>query len=110
MGFFTQYTEVDALNKIEAINMEMREICALIHANGNLINSKNSSFIRQHCENIVFHINDYENIKSKLSEYDKTMLMGKTINVWNGEQVGIFMWEYYLSNVMRQLQHDINIF
>ena len=73
MGFFTQYTEVDALNKIEAINMEMKEICALIHANANLINSKNSSFIRQHCENIVFHINDYENIKSKLSEYDKTI-------------------------------------
>lgn len=107
MRFFTQYTEVDALKKVESINREMREISASIHANANLICRNNLFAIKYHFSNIVSLAEKYEEIKSKLSEHERTMMMGKTITSWNGEQIGIFMWEYYLSNVMKRLHSDI---
>ncbi len=108
MGFFTQYTENDALKKVESINREMREISASIHANANLICRNNLFVIKYHFANMVSLAEKYEKIKSKLSEYERIKMMGRTITSWNGEQVGIFMWEYYLSNVMKRLSSDIN--
>jgi hypothetical protein len=36
------------------------------------------------------------------------MFLGATVDVWNGERVGVIMWEEYIGNVMERLNHDIN--
>lgn len=36
------------------------------------------------------------------------MMMGATVDVWNGERVGLIMWEHYLRNVLPRLHQDIN--
>lgn len=108
MGFFTKDTEADALKKIESINREMREISASIHLNYDMIDGRNRSDIRNHFSNIVSLVKSYEKIKSNLQEWERGMLLGATVEAWNGEVVGVFKWETYLSNVMERLYHDIN--
>lgn len=108
MGFFTKDTEADALKQIEKINREMREISALVHLNYNMIEGRNRSKIRLHYNVIVGYAQKYDRIKSNLSDYERGMLMGATVNVWNGERVGVFTWETYLRNTLNQLNYDIN--
>lgn len=108
MGFFSPDTEADALKQIEKINTEMRAISALIHLNYNMIDGRNRNQIKLHFANIVRHGNKYDKIKQNLSEMDRMLMMGATVDVWNGERVGVFMWETYLRNVMDKLYHDLN--
>ena len=108
MGFFSKDTEADALKQIEKINREMREISALIHLNYNMIDGRNRSKIKLHYNIIVGYAHKYDRIKANLSEMDRVMLMGATVDVWNGERVGVFTWETYLRNTLNQLHNDIN--
>lgn len=108
MGFFTPDSESDALKIVDKINMEMRAISASMHLNYNMIDGRNRNICRSHYENILSYVRKYERIKSNLSEYDRTMLLGATVDVWNGERVGLIMWEQYLRNVLAKLHQDIN--
>ena len=108
MGFFSKDTETDALKQIEKINREMREISALVHLNYNMIDGRNRNKIKLHYNVIIGYSHKYDRIKANLSEMDRVMLMGATVDVWNGERVGVFTWETYLRNTLNQLNHDIN--
>lgn len=108
MGFFRKDTEEDALKKIESINREMREISASVHLNYNMIDGRNRSKVRSHFDNIISYLRSYERIKSGLSPMDQVLLLGATVDVWNGERVGVLMWETYLNNVLEALYKDIN--
>lgn len=108
MGFFSPDTEADALKQIERINTEMRAISALVHLNYDMIDGRNRSQIKSHFINIVRYGNKYDKIKRNLSEMDRILLMGATVDVWNGERVGVFMWETYFRNTMERLYQDIN--
>lgn len=108
MGFFSKDTEADALKQIEKINTEMRAISALVHLNYNMIDGRNRNQIKSHFNNIVRYGNKYDRIKQNLSEMDRIMLMGATVNVWNGERVGVFTWETYFRNVTTKLYDDLN--
>ena len=108
MGWFSQDTEADALKQIEKINVEMRAISALIHLNYNMIDGRNRNKVISHCNNIISQGRNYDRIKANLSEMDRMMLMGATVDVWNGERVGVLTWEMYFRNVMKQLTNDIN--
>lgn len=108
MGFFSRDTEADALKQIDKINREMREISALIHLNYNLIDGRNRSKIRLHYNIIEGHVQKYERIKRNLSEMDQIMFLGATVDVWNGERVGVLIWEEYLRNTLRKLNNDLN--
>ena len=108
MGFFSPDTETDALRQIEKINVEMRAISSLVHLNYGMIDGRNRDKIRSHLNNIFSYANKYERIKNNLSELDRTMLLGATVDVWNGEQVGVFAWEHYFRNVSQKLKQDIN--
>jgi hypothetical protein len=108
MGWFSPDTEADAIRMIDKMNTEMRAISASIHLNYNMIDGRNRSEIRLHYNNILSYAKKYDRIKQNLSEFDRTMFLGATVDVWNGERVGVIMWEQYLSNVMERLNHDIN--
>lgn len=108
MGFFTKDTEADALKKIESINREMQEISASMHLNYDMIDGRNRSKIKGHYNKIVSYLKSYERIKSNLSEMDRVMLLGATVNLWNGEQVGVLMWELHISDILRKLNNEIN--
>lgn len=108
MGFFSKDTEGDALRQIELINREMREISASIHLNYEMIDGRNRNKIRSHYNTILGYVKKYERIKINLSEMDRIMLMGATVDVWNGERVGVFQWEQYLRNTLQRLNQDIN--
>lgn len=108
MGWFSKDTEADAIKKIESINQEMREISAAIHLNYNMIDGRNKSKIKNHYNKILYYLRSYERIKSNLQDYERIMLLGATVDVWNGERVGVLMWEKYLSDTLRQIHHDYN--
>lgn len=108
MGLFSQDTEVDALKLVDKINTEIRAINASMHLNYNMIDGRNRSVCGNHFNNIVSYTKKYERIKNNLSEFDRRMLLGATVDVWNGERVGIIMWEQYLRNVLQRLNQDIN--
>lgn len=108
MGFFSPDTEADALKIVDKINTEMRAISASMHLNYNMIDGRNRSLCRSHYNNIVKYLQKYERIKYSLSDMDRTMMLGATVDVWNGERVGLIMWEQYLRNVLPRLQQDIN--
>lgn len=108
MGFFSPDTEADALKFVDKINSEMMSISALMHLNYNMIDGRNRNICKAHYENIISYIKKYERIKRNLSEFDRGMMMGATVDVWNGEKVGLVMWEQYLRNVLPLLHRDIN--
>ena len=108
MGLFSRDTEDDALKQIEKINREMREISASIHLNYDQIDGRNRSKIRNNYNNIVSYYRKYNHIKSNLMDYERGMLLGATVSVWNGETVGVIMWETYLEDTMHRLYQEIN--
>ena len=88
MGFFSPDTEDDALKLVDRINVEMRAISASMHLNYNMIDGRNRSVCRNHYNNIINYAKKYEKIKNNLSVFDRGMMMGATVGVWNGERVG----------------------
>lgn len=108
MGLFSSNTEADALKQIEKINTEMRAISALIHLNYDMIDGRNRSQIKSHFSNIVRYGSKYDRIKQNLSEMDRMLMMGATVDVWNGERVGVLMWESYFRNTMEYLYQNLN--
>ena len=108
MGFFSKDTEADALKMVDKINSEMRAISASVHLNYNMIDGRNRNICRNHYNNIISYTRKYERIKENLSEFDRVMLLGATVDDWNGERVGLIMWEQYLRNVLGKLHQDIN--
>lgn len=108
MGLFTSKTEADALKLVDKINTEMRAISASVSLNFNMIDGRNRNVCRSHYNNIIGYVQKYERIKNSLSEIDRAMLLGATVDVWNGEREGIIMWEHYLRNVLVRLNQDIN--
>lgn len=108
MGFFTPDTEKDAIRQIEKINAEFRAISASVHLNYNMIDGRNRSVIKRHLDNIMSYASKYERIKNNLSDFERMMLLGCTVDVWNGERVGVLMWETYFTQVSQQLINDLN--
>lgn len=108
MGLFTPDTESEALRIVNKINSEIRSINASMHLNYGIIDGRNRNKCREHFNTIVGYVKKYEKIKYNLSEYDRTLLLGATVDVWNGERVGLIMWEEYLRNVLNRLNYDIN--
>ena len=108
MGLFSSDTEADALKQIEKINTKMRAISALIHLNYDMIDGRNRSQIKSHFSNIVRYGSKYDRIKQNLSEMDRMLMMGATVDVWNGERVGVLMWESYFRNTMEYLYQNLN--
>lgn len=108
MGLFSPDTEADALKQIEKINSEMRGISALIHLNYDMIDGRNRSQIKSHFSNIVRYGSKYDKIKQNLSEMDRMLMMGATVDVWNGERVGVLMWESYFRDTMEYLYQNLN--
>lgn len=39
---------------------------------------------------------------------DRTLMMGAMVDVWNGEHVGVFTWEFYFRNTMEYLYQNLN--
>ena len=39
---------------------------------------------------------------------DRILMLGATVDVWNGERVGVIMWESYLSNAIDYLSQNLN--
>ena len=108
MGFFSPDTEADALKLVDKINVEMRAISASMHLNYNMMDVRNRSVCGNHYNNIISYVKKYERIKNNLSEFERGMMMGATVDVWNGERVGLIMWEQYLRNVLPRLYQDLN--
>ena len=86
----------------------MREISALIHLNYNMIDGRNRSKIKLHYNIIIGYAQKYGKIKSNLSEMDRVLLMGATVEVCNGERVGVFTRETYFRNTIDRLHQDLN--
>ena len=107
MGLFSPATEIDALKIVDKINSEMRAISASMHLNYNMIDGRNRELCRIHYNKILSYVKKYERIKCNLSEFDRGMMLGATVDVWNGERVGLIMWESYLGNVLPLLHKDI---
>ena len=108
MGLFTKDTEADAIRMIDCINREMREISASVHLNYNQIDGRNNYKVLKHYKRILTYLSSYMKIKSNLSEFERGMFLGATVDVWNGERVGVIMWEAYIANTLDRIKHELN--
>lgn len=108
MGWFTPDTEQYALRVVEKINSKMRVKKTSMHQNYNMINDRNRTKCRYHFNNIITLTHKYEKIKNNLSEMDRIMMLGATVDAWNGERTGVVMWEHYVHNVLEYLNQEIN--
>lgn len=107
MGLFSSDTEADALRQIDKINTEMRAISALVHLNYDMIDGRNREKIKSHYQNIIHYARKYDKIKQNLSDMNRILMMGATVDVWNGEHVGVVMWESYLRNTLDYLYKNL---
>lgn len=73
-----------------------------------MIDGRNRNKIKAHFVNIVRYGNKYDRIKHNLSEMDRMLMMGATVDVWNGERVGVLMWESYFRDTMEYLYQNLN--
>ena len=108
MGLFSPDTEADALKMVDKINSEMRAISASMHLNYNMIDRRNKTECQKHYNSILSYVRKYERIKNNLSEMDRVMMLGGSVDVWNGEHVGLIVWEQYLRNVLNYLNLSLN--
>jgi hypothetical protein len=108
MGWFSPDTEDDAIRMIEKINTEMRAINASMHLNYNMIDGRNRSECRSHYNKVLSYAQKYDRIKQNLSIMDRAMFLGASVDVWNGEHVGVIVWEQYFRNVMEFLNKELN--
>lgn len=109
MPLFRRYTEDDAIKQINNINHEMRAISALLHLAGGDVTASNRDAIIKHLQTIVQYGKKYDKVKASFSSMDHTLFMGATVDVWNGEQVGVFKWEFYFRQTMDHLIHELNL-
>lgn len=108
MGWLTPDTEKDAFLLIEKINSEIRAINASMHLNYNMIDGRNRTKCRHHFNNALSLTRKYERIKNNLLGIEREMMLGATVDVWNGEKTGVLNWEHYLRNVLEYLSREIN--
>lgn len=99
--------EADALRQIEKINREMRSIMSRVEKNNGMIDHRNKQLVGFSYIKVERYLEKYENIKTKMSEMERGLLMGADVIVWNGEKTGALMWEMYINNVMPRLFQDI---
>ena len=98
---FNADAETKAIQKIEKINSEVKKIRNILTFNDGVLNHSNSNEVRPHFNNIMRYLQEYERIKQNMSNMERTLFMGATVDVWNGERVGVLKWEFYLQGVLQ---------
>lgn len=109
MPLFRNYTEDDAIEQINNINRKIRAISAQFHLAGGDAAAANKDIIIKHIQSIIQYSKKYDEIKKSFSSMDYTLFLGATVDVWNGEQVGVIKWEYYFETTMDYFYHVLNL-
>ena len=107
MGIFSSKEQI-AIEQIEKINRRIKTIREMMrhspndqltHANINdaaLLLNESATFWRK-----------YESTVSSMNYMQKTLFMGKVVDCWNGERIGVNTWETYFKNVFSALVGEV---
>jgi len=107
MGLFSSKEE-NAVEQIEKINRRIKTIREMMRQ------SPNDQLTHNNIHDAALLLNEcttfwkkYENYKSSMDFMQKTLFMGKIVDCWNGERVGINTWEIYFKNVISSLIGEV---
>lgn len=107
MGLFSN-NEQDAIEQIEKINRRIKTIREMMRQ------SPDDQLTRDNIHDAALLLNEcstfwqkYQSYVSKMNFMQKTLFMGKTVDCWNGETIGIFTWETYFKNVFSALTGEV---
>lgn len=107
MGIFSSKEE-DAVEQIEKINRRIKTIREMMRQSPNdqltRSNANDAALLLQECSNFW---RKYEGYVSRMDYMQKTLFLGRTVECWNGEQVGTNTWETYFKNVFSVLTGEI---
>ena len=107
MGVFSS-KEQDAIEQIEKINRRIKTIREMMRQ------SPDDQLTRYNIRDAALLLNEcttfwqkYQGYVSKMNFMQKTLFMGKTVECWNGENVGVFTWEMYYKKVFSALTDEV---
>lgn len=108
MGFIS--FEEEAIEQINNINAEMRAIRVLMGKNGDVANVYIREQSLPHISNIDKYVKKYLRAKEELEKSNgvNLFLYGRSVDVWNGENVPVIVWEEYFMNTFKRLAYSIN--
>lgn len=108
MGFIS--FEEEAIEQINNINAEMRAIRVLMGKNGDVANVYIREQSLPHISNIDKYVKKYLRAKKELEKSNgvNLFLYGRNVDVWNGENVPVIVWEEYFMNTFKRLAYSIN--
>lgn len=104
---FFSSKEEEAIQQINNINAEMRAIRVLMRDNGDYANKKIKDVSMPHIVNIKYYMDKYLKLKTDMSREEKILLLGRTVDVWNGEKVPVGRWEDYFLFTFERFLYSI---
>lgn len=106
MGIFSS-KEDDAVEQIEKINRRMKTIREIIRRTGDNIVPANALEIAKIIQECGTFYDKYNRIKNGMDYMQGVLFLGRTVNAWNGEKVGVLLWEEYFVNTVHMLTNSI---
>ena len=107
MGLFSSKDQY-AIEQIEKINRRIKTIREMMRQ------SPDDQLTHSNIHDAALLLNEcstfwkkYQSCVSKMNFMQKTLFMGKMVECWNGENVGVFTWETYYKNTFSALVGEV---
>lgn len=110
MNIFSS-NEDKAVELIDKINLRIKQIRELMRSSSEdrltYLTAPAAKVLFREAEN---YWRDYKRYVSTMNSMQSTLFMGRTVDCWNGERIGVFMWQEYFSDVYRALSIELSKF
>lgn len=107
MGLFSN-KEQDAIEQIGKINRRIKTIREMMRQSPNdqltQYNIHDAAILLSECSAFWQKYQDYV---ANMNFMQKTLFMGRSVECWNGENVGVLTWETYFKNVFSALMGEV---
>lgn len=105
--FLFSSKEDEAVAQIGKINRRIKTIREIIRMSGDKIVPSNALDIAKIIQECGSFYNKYDRIKKEMNYMQCTLFLGRTVDVWNGEKVGVLQWEEYFMNTVHSITNGI---
>lgn len=108
MGIFSS-KEDKAIEQIQKINRRIKMIREMMRQSpdGRLTryNIRDAALILDECGTFW---NKYQSYTNQMDYMQKQLFMGATVECWNGERIGVFLWEQYFHDAFLGLAAEVH--
>ncbi len=110
MNIFSS-NEDKAVELIDKINLRVKQIRELMRNSPNdrltYVTAPTAKVLFREIEN---YWREYKSIVSSMNFMQSTLFMGRRVDCWNGEYLGVFGWQEYFSDIHRALTIELSKF